>query len=201
MFRLIFKKTFRELLVHAKFIYITCCYDGIVVACRSLFVMGSDVVITLLLALLCLRKKLKIPFLCLLKISVHQALDKRDHVWLWKTTYVHFTIYRTKTQILYTTSFQSGFKFWETGNSLLEVSMENRVDGAQQMSDVLPDNCGWGTTRKPAHCARCNIQVWFSHNSGLFLRTASLKCSKTSWYNCLFTIWPRGTNSWWTMPF
>jgi hypothetical protein len=22
-----------------------------------------------------------------------------------------------------------------------------------------------------------------------------------SWYNCLFTIWPRGTNSWWTVPF
>ena len=47
----------------------------------------------------------------------------------------------------------------------------------------------------------CNIQVWFSHNSGLFLHTASLKCAKTSWYNCLFTIWPRGTNSWWTMLF
>jgi len=29
--------------VHAKVTYITCCYDGIVVACRSLFVMGSDV--------------------------------------------------------------------------------------------------------------------------------------------------------------
>jgi len=47
----------------------------------------------------------------------------------------------------------------------------------------------------------CNIQVWFSHNSGLFLCTASLKHAKTSWYNCLFTIWPHGTNSWWTMPF
>ena len=31
----------------------------------------------------------------------------------------------------------------------------------------------------------CNIQVWFSHNSGLFLRTASLKRAKTSWYNRL----------------
>ena len=47
----------------------------------------------------------------------------------------------------------------------------------------------------------CNIQVWFSHNSGLFLPTASLKCAKTSWYNCLFTIWPHGANSWWTVPF
>ena len=34
--------------MHAKVTYITCCYDGIVVACRSLFVMVSDVVITLL---------------------------------------------------------------------------------------------------------------------------------------------------------
>ena len=25
--------------------------------------------------------------------------------------------------------------------------------------------------------------------------------AKTSWYNCLFTIWPCGKNSWWTMPF
>jgi len=40
--------------VHAKVTYIACCYDGIVVACHSLFVMGSDVVITLPLALLCL---------------------------------------------------------------------------------------------------------------------------------------------------
>ena len=47
----------------------------------------------------------------------------------------------------------------------------------------------------------CNIQVWYSYNSGLFLHTASLKHTKTSWYNCLFTIWPHGTNSWWTMPF
>ena len=28
-----------------KLLYITCCYDGIVVACRSLFVMGSGVVL------------------------------------------------------------------------------------------------------------------------------------------------------------
>ena len=47
----------------------------------------------------------------------------------------------------------------------------------------------------------CNIQVCFPHNLGLFLRTETLKRSKTSWYNCLFTIWPSGTNSWWTMPF
>ena len=45
------------------------------------------------------------------------------------------------------------------------------------------------------------FQVWSSHNSGLFLRTTSLKRAKKSWYNCLFTNWPRGTNSWWTTPF
>jgi len=47
----------------------------------------------------------------------------------------------------------------------------------------------------------CNSQVWFSHNSGLFLRTTFLKHAKTSWYNCLFTTLPRSTNSQWTMPF
>ena len=26
------------------------------------------------------------------------------------------------------------------------------MDGAQRMSDVLPDNCGRGATREPAHC-------------------------------------------------
>ena len=31
---------------------------------------------------------------------------------------------------------------WETEKSLLGLSPENRVDGAQRMSDVLPDNCG-----------------------------------------------------------
>jgi hypothetical protein len=32
------------------------------------------------------------------------------------------------------------------------LSPANRVDGAQPMSDVLPDNCGSGATRDPAHC-------------------------------------------------
>ena len=32
------------------------------------------------------------------------------------------------------------------------------------------------------------------------LLTASLKRANTSWYNCLFTVWPRGTNSWRTVP-
>ena len=40
------------------------------------------------------------------------------------------------------TSFQSGFKFGKEVKSLLGLSLENRVDGAQWMSDVLPDNCG-----------------------------------------------------------
>jgi hypothetical protein len=32
------------------------------------------------------------------------------------------------------------FKVWETEKSLLGLSAENRVDGVQRMSDVLPDN-------------------------------------------------------------
>jgi hypothetical protein len=49
----------------------------------------------------------------------------------------------------------------------------------------------------------CNIQVGYCHTSGLFQCTAFLKRDRISWYNCLFTctIWPWGTNSWWTMPF
>jgi len=42
---------------------------------------------------------------------------------------------------LETTSFQIGFKFGKQEKGLLGLSLENRVDGAQQMSDVLPDNC------------------------------------------------------------
>jgi hypothetical protein len=38
--------------------------------------------------------------------------------------------------------FSNWFKVWETGKSLLGLSLESRVEGAQQMSDVLPDNCG-----------------------------------------------------------
>jgi len=34
---------------------------------------------------------------------------------------------------------QSGFNFGKQEKSLLELSPENRVDGAQRMSDVLPD--------------------------------------------------------------
>ena len=32
------------------------------------------------------------------------------------------------------------------------LSPENRVDGAQRMSDVLPDNCRWGAMRELAQC-------------------------------------------------
>jgi len=52
--------------------------------------------------------------------------------------------YRNFLKLLYgleTTSFQSGFKFGKTGKRLLGLSAETRVDGAQRMSDVLPDNC------------------------------------------------------------
>jgi len=34
----------------------------------------------------------------------------------------------------------------------LGLSSENRVDGAQRMSNVLPDNCGLGAMSEPAHC-------------------------------------------------
>ena len=70
------------------------------------------------------------------------------------------------------------------------------------MSDVLPDNCGWGATREPVHCRGATSKSSFpTIQASSFLRTASLKHAKTSWNNCLFTIWPRTTNSWWTMPF
>jgi len=36
--------------------------------------------------------------------------------------------------------------------SLLGLSPENRVDGTQRMSDVLPENCELGATREPVHC-------------------------------------------------
>jgi len=39
------------------------------------------------------------------------------------------------------TSFQIGVKFAKQ-EKVLGLSPENRVDGAEQMSDVLPDNCG-----------------------------------------------------------
>jgi len=32
------------------------------------------------------------------------------------------------------------------------LSPENRVDETRRMSDVLPDNCGRGAMREPAHC-------------------------------------------------
>ena len=48
-------------------------------------------------------------------------------------------------------SFQSGFRFGKQ-ECLLGLIPENSVDGAQRMSDVLPDNCGWGATREPSHC-------------------------------------------------
>jgi len=52
---------------------------------------------------------------------------------------------------LETTSFQSSFKSGKQKKSLLGLSPENNVVGAQRMSDISPDNCGWGATRQPAH--------------------------------------------------
>jgi len=78
--------------------------------------------------------------------------------------------------------------------SLLRLSPESMLDRAQLMSDILPDNWGMMSDAWAGVLLWSNIQVWFSHNSGFFLHTASLKSAKSSWYNCLFTIWPRGTN-------
>jgi hypothetical protein len=36
-------------------------------------------------------------------------------------------------------SFQSDFKFGKQKKSLMELSPDNRVDGTQRMSDILPD--------------------------------------------------------------
>jgi hypothetical protein len=52
--------------------------------------------------------------------------------------------YRIFLNILYsleTTSFQSGFNFGKQEKVCWGLSPENRVDEAQRMSDVLPDNC------------------------------------------------------------
>ena len=76
--------------------------------------------------------------------------------------------------------------------SLLGLSPESMLDSAQLMSDVSPDNLGMMSDAWAGVLLWSNIQVWFSHNSGFFLHTASLKSAKSSWYNCLFTIWPRG---------
>jgi hypothetical protein len=57
---------------------------------------------------------------------------------------VHFS-YRIFLNLLFgleTTSFQSVFKVWKAGKSMLGLRTDNRVDGAQRMSDVLPDNSG-----------------------------------------------------------
>jgi len=35
------------------------------------------------------------------------------------------------------------------------------VDGAQRISDVLPDNCGGGATREPAHDRRATSKSGF----------------------------------------
>jgi len=40
----------------------------------------------------------------------------------------------------------------ESGKSLLGVRPEIMADGAQRMSDVLPDNYGRRATREPANC-------------------------------------------------
>lgn len=50
---------------------------------------------------------------------------------------------------------------WETGESLSGLSNEVRVDGAQWMSGVWPDNCRWGATCEMEHCcgAKCELET------------------------------------------
>jgi hypothetical protein len=40
----------------------------------------------------------------------------------------------------------------ENKKNLLGLSPKNKVDGAQWISDILPDNCGRGAMSEPAHC-------------------------------------------------
>jgi len=46
------------------------------------------------------------------------------------------------------------FSVWETRKSLLGLSPENRVDGAQRIFYVLPNNCRWEWTLEPAIASR-----------------------------------------------
>ena len=68
------------------------------------------------------------------------------------------------------------------------------------MSDVLPDNCGWGATREPMHCRGAISKSGFPTIQASSCAQHPSNALKTSWYNCLLTIWPRGTNSWRTIP-
>ena len=80
---------------------------------------------------------------------------------------------------------------WETGKSLLGLIPENRVDGAQRMSDILPDNCGCGATREPAHCRGATSKSGFltiqgfscaQHPSNALKLTGKTVYHLTTWY-------------------
>jgi hypothetical protein len=55
--------------------------------------------------------------------------------------HVSYRIFLNLRYGLETTSFQSDFKFGKQ-QKVAGVCPDNKVDGAQRMSDVLPDNCG-----------------------------------------------------------
>lgn len=62
---------------------------------------------------------------------------------------------------LETTSFQSGFKFGkEEKKYLLGLGPENRVNGEQLMSGVMPDNCWSGATRRDRALSCCKHDLF-----------------------------------------
>ena len=96
------------------------------------------------------------------------ALVVELHLLNWARAYAVRRIFLTHLYGLETTSFQTGFKFGKTGKSLPGLSPRNRVDGAQWMSDVLPDNSGWGATREQAHCRGKTSKSGFPTNQVSF---------------------------------
>ena len=63
--------------------------------------------------------------------------------------------------------------------SLQGPNLESRVAGEQQWSHALSQNLQIRNYAWAEALSRCSIQVLFVHASGLFLRTASLKCFRT----------------------
>lgn len=69
----------------------------------------------------------------------------------------------------------------ETEGSLLGLSPENAVDGAQRECGRLLDSCGLRAAREPLQCPGATSKPGFSHNSDVLLCAASLKCARIPW--------------------
>ena len=89
---------------------------------------------------------------------------------------------------------QCPFKVWETGQSLLGLSPENRVDGAQRTSDVLPDNCRRGATHELMHCRGATSKYGFltiqasscaQHSSNALKLPGTTVYHLTTWYKSM----------------